>query len=59
MVLQQYFTYFYLSGNIDLANFYEFYYPAIKRLKTGLLSAAGDVPGKPDLKRIMYSDEAS
>jgi len=41
-----------------LTNFGEFYYPALKRLKTGFLSAAGDVTGKTGLKRIMYSSEA-
>jgi hypothetical protein len=52
VILQQYFTYFYLSGNADLTNFYEFNCPAIKRLKTGFLSAAGDAPGKTDLKKL-------
>jgi len=51
VILQQYFTYFFLSGNADLRNFYEFYYPAIKRLKTGFLSTAGNAVSKTGLKK--------
>jgi len=53
VILQQYFTYFYLSWHADLANFGEFYRPAVKRLKTGFLYAAGDAPGKTGLKRTI------
>jgi hypothetical protein len=53
VILQRYFIYFYLSGQADLTNFGEFCRPAVKRLKTGFLSASGDVPGKTGLKRTL------
>jgi len=37
----------------DLTNFGEFYRPALKRLKTGFLSAFGDAPCKTSLKRTL------
>jgi hypothetical protein len=55
MILQRYFTYFYLSGHADFMNFRKFQYPPITRLKTGFLSAADDAPGKTSLKTTINS----
>src|SRR4030042_2970077 len=56
MILQRYFTYFYLAGHADFMNFRKFYYPPITRLKTGFLYAAGDAPGKTSLKTVIKSE---
>lgn len=54
MILQWYFTYFHMSGEADLTNFGEFCRPAVKRLKTGFLSAPAMFPVKPARKELYH-----
>jgi len=50
--LQRYFAYLRVWDHADLTNFGELYSQGVLRLKTGFLSASGDVTGKTGLKRI-------